>query len=113
MTKNAAGFYLIPIPAEEVPLEQISAGNRSRAKKNRALKQEIREGCAGFLRGCGVGEGSCADGGVSGWGCGGAEEGRLVVAPAASLRPWQSGRRLRRWLVLARLKPGPFEGPWF
>ena len=34
--------------------------------------------------------GSCADGGGAGWaigGVGGVEEGRLVVAPAAALRP--------------------------
>ena len=47
--KNSAGFFLIPIPTEEIPLEQISAGNRSRAKKNRALKQEIREDCGVFF----------------------------------------------------------------
>jgi uncharacterized protein len=47
--KNPAGFFLAPVPITEIPLEQISPGNRPRAKKNRALKQQMREASAAFF----------------------------------------------------------------
>lgn len=47
--RNAAGFFIVPVPREEIPLEQISPGNRARARKNRAFKQQIRESSAAFF----------------------------------------------------------------
>ena len=47
--RNPAGFFLAQVPREEIPLEQISPGNRSRAKKNRAFKQQLREASAAFF----------------------------------------------------------------
>lgn len=46
---NAAGFYLLPVPLEEPPLDSISPRNRPRARKNRAFKQELRLTCAAFF----------------------------------------------------------------
>jgi hypothetical protein len=43
---NSAGFFLIPVPLQETPLESISPGNRSRAKNNRAFKERLRRTCA-------------------------------------------------------------------
>jgi len=47
--RNPAGFFLAPVPIKETPLEEISPGNRSRAKKNRAFKQQLREASAAFF----------------------------------------------------------------
>jgi hypothetical protein len=47
--RNVAGFFLTPVPIKEIPLEQISAGNRARAKKNRAFKQQLREASLAFF----------------------------------------------------------------
>jgi uncharacterized protein VirK/YbjX len=47
--RNPAGFFLAEVPIKEIPLEQISPGNRPRAKKNRALKQQMREASAAFF----------------------------------------------------------------
>lgn len=47
--RNSANFFLAPVPIKEIPLEQISPGNRSRAKKNRAFKQQMREASAAFF----------------------------------------------------------------
>ena len=47
--RNPADFFLAPAPIKETPLEEISPGNRSRAKKNRALKQQLREASAAFF----------------------------------------------------------------
>ena len=47
--RNPAGFFLAPVPIKEIPLEQISAGNRARAKKNRAFKQQMREASIAFF----------------------------------------------------------------
>jgi hypothetical protein len=43
-------------------------------------------------------------------GCGCNEEGNLVVAPAASLRPSAEWKGLRPGEIMARLKPCPFDG---
>ncbi len=47
--RNPANFFLAPVPINEIPLEQISPANRPRAKKNRALKQQMREAGAAFF----------------------------------------------------------------
>jgi uncharacterized protein VirK/YbjX len=49
LSKNSSGFFLIPVPLEEPPLEAISPGNRQRSRKNRAFKQEVRLSCANFF----------------------------------------------------------------
>jgi len=47
--RNPAGFFLAPVPIEEIPIEQISPGNRARARKNRAFKQQMRDAGAAFF----------------------------------------------------------------
>ena len=49
MVKTADGFYSSPIPTEGKPLILFKGRARSRARKRRANRQQIREACAAFL----------------------------------------------------------------
>ena len=49
MVKTAAGFYSTPIPIEGRPLASFKRRNRSRARKRRAIRQQIQSACAAFL----------------------------------------------------------------
>ncbi len=51
MIKSAAGFYFGAIPLRDKPLILIQGRNRSRARKRRALRQEVQSVCAAFLLG--------------------------------------------------------------
>lgn len=51
MTRTTAGYYSIPIPIPNRPLTSFKGGNRSRAKKRRTMRQQIRAACAAFLLG--------------------------------------------------------------
>jgi uncharacterized protein len=51
MVKTAAGFYSSPIPIEGKPLASLKARNRSRARKRRAIRQQVQSACAAFLLG--------------------------------------------------------------
>lgn len=49
MVKTAGGFFSSPIPIEGRPLASFRGRNRSRARKRRAMRQEIQSACAAFL----------------------------------------------------------------
>jgi hypothetical protein len=49
MVKTVAGFYSSPIPIEGRPLASFKGRNRSRARKRRAIRQQIQSACAAFL----------------------------------------------------------------
>ena len=49
MVKTAAGFYSSSIPIEGRPLASFKGRNRSRARKRRAMRQQIQSACAAFL----------------------------------------------------------------
>ena len=51
MFRNAAGFFLSPVPIEDKPLACIKQGHKLRTKEKRAFKQQIQLACADFLRG--------------------------------------------------------------
>jgi uncharacterized protein VirK/YbjX len=51
MIKTAAGFYSSPIPIKTKPLASIKGRNRSRARKSRAMRQQIQLASAEFLLG--------------------------------------------------------------
>ena len=49
MVKTAVGFYSSPIPIDGRPLASFKGHNRSRARKRRAIRQQIQSACAAFL----------------------------------------------------------------
>jgi hypothetical protein len=49
MVKNSVGFFSGPIPIEGKPLALFKGHARSRAKKRRANRQQIRSACANSL----------------------------------------------------------------
>lgn len=49
MTRTTAGFYATSIPIGGRPLETFKGHNRTRARKRRAMRQQIQSACAGFL----------------------------------------------------------------
>jgi uncharacterized protein VirK/YbjX len=49
MTRNAAGFFLSPVPIEEKSLACIKPGHKLRTRQKRAFKQQIQLACAGFF----------------------------------------------------------------
>ena len=51
MIKTSAGFYSRPIPFEAKPLALFKGRNRSRARKSRAVRQQIKSACTAFLLG--------------------------------------------------------------
>jgi uncharacterized protein VirK/YbjX len=51
MVKTAAGFYSSPVPIEGKPLALFKGRYRSRARKRRAMRQQIQLACATFLKG--------------------------------------------------------------
>jgi uncharacterized protein VirK/YbjX len=51
MVKTSAGFYSCPIPFEAKPLALFKGRNRSRARKSRAVRQQIQSACTAFLLG--------------------------------------------------------------
>jgi uncharacterized protein VirK/YbjX len=51
MTKTAAGFYCGATPIDGKPLASFTGRNRSRARKRRAIRQQLRSACAAFLLG--------------------------------------------------------------
>ena len=51
MVKTPTGFYSSPIPIEGKPLATFMGRARSRAKKRRASREQIRMACASFLLG--------------------------------------------------------------
>jgi len=51
MVKTAAGFYSSPIPIEGRPLASYMGRNRTRARKRRAMRQQIQSACTAFLLG--------------------------------------------------------------
>ena len=51
MTRTTAGFYYCPIPMDGRPLASFKGHNRTRARKRRAIRQQIRSACAAFLLG--------------------------------------------------------------
>jgi uncharacterized protein VirK/YbjX len=51
MVETATGFYSSPIPIESKPLASMKRGKRSRARRRRAIRQQIQMTCAAFLSG--------------------------------------------------------------
>ena len=51
MTRTDAGFYSCSTPMKDRPLASYTARNRRRAKKRRAIRQQIRSDCIAFLLG--------------------------------------------------------------
>jgi uncharacterized protein VirK/YbjX len=51
MTVTTDGFYSISVPIEDRPLASIKGRNRSRARKRRAIRRQIRLACAAFFLG--------------------------------------------------------------
>jgi len=51
MATTTTGFYSCPIPIEGRPLASFQGRNRSRARKRRAMRQEIQSACAACLLG--------------------------------------------------------------
>jgi hypothetical protein len=51
MVKTAAGFYSSPVPIEGRPLALFKGRNRTRARKRRAIRQQIQSACTAFLLG--------------------------------------------------------------
>ena len=49
MVKSSAGFYSSPIPIQGKPLALFEGRARSRARKRRAIRQQIRSACADYL----------------------------------------------------------------
>jgi hypothetical protein len=49
MAKTSVGFYSSPIPIESKPLASFKGRARARAKKRRAMRQQIRSTCADIL----------------------------------------------------------------
>jgi uncharacterized protein VirK/YbjX len=49
MVKTAGGFYSSPIPIEGRLLASFKGRNRSRARKRRAIRQQIQSACAALL----------------------------------------------------------------
>lgn len=51
MVKTAAGFYSSPVLIEGRPLASFKGRNRTRARKRRAMRQQIQAACTAFLLG--------------------------------------------------------------
>jgi uncharacterized protein VirK/YbjX len=49
MVKTSGGFYSSPIPIEGKSLDSFRGSKRSRARKRRAMRQQIELACASFL----------------------------------------------------------------
>jgi uncharacterized protein VirK/YbjX len=49
ISKNAAGFFRIPLPFQEKPLAFIKHGHKIRTREKRAFKQQVQSACAGFF----------------------------------------------------------------
>jgi uncharacterized protein VirK/YbjX len=49
MAKNAAGFFLSPLPIEDKPLYRIKQGHKLRTREKRAFKQQIAQAVCGAL----------------------------------------------------------------
>jgi uncharacterized protein VirK/YbjX len=49
IARNAAGFFVSPVPIEEKPLAWIKQGHKLRTKDKRAFKHEIQKACSAFF----------------------------------------------------------------
>lgn len=65
MVKTAAGFYSSPVPIEDRPLASFKGRNRSRARKRRAIRQQIQSACAAFLLGATDRAAHCSSGALN------------------------------------------------
>jgi uncharacterized protein VirK/YbjX len=51
MVRTSADFYSSPLPIEGKPLDTFKGSDKSRARKRRAMRQQIKEACASLLTG--------------------------------------------------------------
>jgi uncharacterized protein VirK/YbjX len=49
MARNAAGFFVSPVPIQDKPLARIKQGHKLRTKQKRAFKQQIQKVCSAFF----------------------------------------------------------------
>jgi uncharacterized protein VirK/YbjX len=85
MTKTTAGFYSSPIPIDGRPLASFKGRNRSRARKRRAVRQQVLSACATFLLRAADWAAGCSSGAVNSTPVPGAVESR--VSPISCFTP--------------------------
>jgi uncharacterized protein VirK/YbjX len=61
MVETSTGFYSCPIPLENRPLASLKRGKRSRARRRRTIREQIRSASAGLVMGVADRAGSPSD----------------------------------------------------